>query len=63
MLGTRSLTSIVHSDPLLFHPLRRTVASQNAEVWAMEMLRTTAENKAEFDPTNSAEIEICNPIM
>jgi glycosyltransferase involved in cell wall biosynthesis len=50
MLGTRSLISNVHFDPLLTHPLIRTVASQNAEVWAMEMLRTLAENKAEFDP-------------
>ena len=50
MLGTRSLISNVHFDPLLTHPLIRTVASQNTEVWAMEMLRTLAENKAEFDP-------------
>jgi len=50
MLGTRSLISDVHFDPLLSHPLIRTVASQNAEVWATEMLQTLAETKAEFDP-------------
>ena len=50
MLGTRSLMSNVHFDPLLIHPLIKTVASQNAEVWAMEMLRMLAETKAEFDP-------------
>jgi len=50
MLGTRSLISNAHFDPLLIHPLIRTVASQNAEVWAMEMLRTLAETRADFDP-------------
>jgi len=50
LLGTKSLISNVHSDPLLVHPLIVTVRSQVAEVWAMEMLRTLAEPKTEFDP-------------
>lgn len=50
LLGTRSLISKVHFDPLLTHPLIRTVALQNADEWATEMLRTLAEDTAEFDP-------------
>ena len=50
LLGTKSLISNVHFDPLLAHPLIITVGSQNAEVWAMEMLRTLTELKTDFDP-------------
>ena len=50
LLGTKSLISSVHFDPLLIHPLIKTVASQNAEVWAMEMLRTLEKMNAKFDP-------------
>ena len=50
LLGTKSLISNVHFDPLLIHPLIKTVASQNAEVWAMEMLRTLEKMNAKFDP-------------
>jgi hypothetical protein len=39
MLGTPSLISNVHADPLLEHPLIKTVQSQEPEDWAFEMLR------------------------
>ena len=50
LLGTKSLISNVHFDPLLVHPLIRTVASQNADEWAMEMLRTLEDIDMEFEP-------------
>ena len=50
LLGTKSLISNVHFDPLLVHPLIRTVASQNADEWAMEMLRTLEDIDTEFEP-------------
>jgi hypothetical protein len=39
MLGTPSLISNVHADPLLEHPLITKVQSQEPEDWAIEMLR------------------------
>ena len=62
LIGTKSLISNVHFDPLLVHPLIRTVASQNAAVWATEMLRTLAENKAEFDPLIQPNSNFANQI-
>ena len=50
LLGTKSLISNVHFDPLLEHHLIRKVASQNADEWAMEMLRTLEDIDTEFEP-------------
>jgi glycosyltransferase involved in cell wall biosynthesis len=50
LLGTKSLISNIHLDPLLNHPLIKTVASQNAEVWAVEMLRSLEDTNTEYEP-------------
>lgn len=45
MLGTQSLISNVHSDPLLVHPLIHTVQKQDTASWANEMIRTISSPK------------------
>jgi len=58
MLGTRSLISNVHSDPMLSPPLITIVPSQNAEVWAEAMLRILTEKEPDFEalPDNESQL-------
>ena len=50
LLGTPALISNVHFDPLLNHPLIRTVSSQNPKDWANEMLRVLSSPKSTINP-------------
>jgi hypothetical protein len=49
LLGTKSLISNVHFDPLLTHPLITVVPTQNAADWAMAMLQVLKEVEIRFE--------------
>lgn len=55
MLGTRTLISNVHSDPMLSHSLITIVPSQNAEDWAEAMLKILTEKDPIFEAPPNVE--------
>jgi glycosyltransferase involved in cell wall biosynthesis len=58
MLGTRSLISNVHSDPMLSHSLITIVPSQNAEDWAEAMLHILTEKDPSFEAPPDTESQL-----
>ena len=50
LLGTKSLISNVHFDPLLSHPLINVVPTQSAEDWAIAMLQSLKEVEIPLEP-------------
>ena len=58
MLGTRSLVSNVHSDPMLSNPLITIVPSQDADVWAEAMLRILTEKEPNFEALPDTESQL-----
>jgi len=50
MLGTRSLISNVHFDPLLSHPLINVVPTQSVEDWAIAMLQSLKDVEIPLEP-------------
>ena len=50
LLGTKSLVSNVHFDPLLSHPLINVVPTQSAEDWAIAMIQSLKEVEIPLEP-------------
>jgi glycosyltransferase involved in cell wall biosynthesis len=55
LLGTKSLISNVHFDPLLSHPLINIVPTQSAEDWAMAMLQSLKEVEIPLEPLSDID--------
>ena len=63
MLGTRSLISNVHSDPMLSHSLITIVPSQNAEDWAEAMLHILTEKDPSFEALPDTESQLLSQLF
>ena len=63
MLGTRSLISNVHSDPMLSHSLITIVPNQNAEDWAEAMLHILAEKNPNFEALPDTESQLLSQLF
>ena len=63
MLGTRSLISNVHSDPMLSHSLITIVPNQNAEDWAEAMLHILAEKNPNFEALPETESQLLSQLF
>jgi glycosyltransferase involved in cell wall biosynthesis len=63
MLGTRSLISNVHSDPMLSHSLITIVPSQNAEDWAEAMLHILTEKDPSFKALPDTESQLLSQLF
>ena len=63
MLGTRSLISNVHSDPMLSHSLITIVPNQNAEDWAEAMIHILAEKNPNFEALPDTESQLLSQLF
>ena len=63
MLGTRSLISNVHSDPMISHSLITIVPNQNAEDWAEAMLHILAEKNPNFEALPDTESQLLSQLF
>jgi hypothetical protein len=60
MLGTPSLISNVHHDPVLNHPLIQVVKTQRPESWAHEINNMLSKPKVDASPMENPKSELEN---
>jgi len=63
MVGTPSIISSVHSDPVLLHPLIKIVPYQDPDVWATEILNAINNPKPQNQKMDSVDSKLISEII